>query len=590
MLKKIISATVFSLLLLTALAQEKRMDETWNGNSQRNARAGNRGEIFRDGRYAMFIHWGLYSQLANKWNGKTYYGIGEWLMSKHLANIPVKDYKEVAKSFNPKKFDAKAIVQLAKDAGMKYIVITSKHHDGFAMFHSKHDKFNIVDATPFGRDPMKELAKACKDAGLGFGFYYSQNYDWTTPGGGGDAGPTKGGVNKDADFDEYFRTKCLPQVEQITTEYGPIALVWFDTPGDMPRKYAEKLVEVVHKNQPGAFVSGRVGHGFGDYSTLGDMEVPKKNVPGLWESVDVTNDAWGYAWYDENWKSPKQILTNVLSTVARGGNYMLNLGPRNDGSIPAQAAAALRSSGDWIRRYPQVVYKGERSPWQHVLPWGDAIVQDRTISLLVYDWPSTGKLYVPGLQSNVKQSQLLINGTKRSLKFKREGNWLVIDIPKIAPEKLVSVIQLICIDDPKADPAMAIDPQSPTILDAVFSNADKAIKSGHSWMEKFGEWKHIDQVRNWLPDASASWTVDVQAPGYYQTLLNYAGKDRVVWRITNGEKIVQNQQSASSVYSWYPMGWLHFEKAGRYNISVSLIEGDGETTSLAAMRLEPVVF
>ena len=284
--------------------------------------AGNeRGHLFEWGNYAMFIHWGLFSHLGNVWNGKTYYGIGEWMIDVNMANANRDEYKAVSRSFNPRDFDAMKIARLAKDAGMKYIIITSKHHDGFAMYHSACDKFNIVDATPFGRDPMKELADACKQLGLGFGFYYSHNQDWTTPGATGAPKVDKEGNPRT--FDDYFYKKCLPQVEEITKNYGDMELIWFDTPGGIPQEYAEKLVDVVHRNQPRALVSGRVGYNLGDYQTLGDMEVPLENIDGLWESVDVTNDVWGYAWYDQNWKSPKQILQYLISTIARGGTYML---------------------------------------------------------------------------------------------------------------------------------------------------------------------------------------------------------------------------------------------------------------------------
>ena len=199
--------------------------------------------------------------------GKTYYGIGEWIMNPRRADIPVDKYKAIAKEFNPVDFDAESIVKLAKEAGMKYIIITSKHHDGFAMYDSKVCDFNIVEATPFGRDPMKELAVACKKEGLGFGFYYSQNQDWTAPGGTG--GPSTDSKGDSVTFDEYFHKKCLPQVEEITTRYGDMVLIWFDTPGNMPIEYAEMLMEVVHKNQSKAFVSGRIGHGLGDYQNTG---------------------------------------------------------------------------------------------------------------------------------------------------------------------------------------------------------------------------------------------------------------------------------------------------------------------------------
>ena len=213
-----------------------------------------RGQLFDEGNYAMFIHWGLYSMLGNEVDGKTYYGIGEWIMNPRMAGIPVDDYKQLAANFNPVSFDAKEIARIAKEAGMKYIVITAKHHDGFAMYDSKACDFNIVDATPWKKDPMKELAAACREAGLGFGFYYSHNQDWTFPGGGN--GPQVDAEGKPATFDDYFTQKCLPQVNEITTEYGPIELVWFDTPGKMPKHYVQQLVELVHKNQPHALVSG----------------------------------------------------------------------------------------------------------------------------------------------------------------------------------------------------------------------------------------------------------------------------------------------------------------------------------------------
>ena len=186
--------------------------------------------LFEDGNYAMFIHFGLYSKLEGVWKDRIYYGNAEWIMNKNQAGIPVKEYMAEAASFNPSEFDADAIVQLAKDAGMKYIIITSKHHEGFAMFDTAASDFDIVDATPLKRDLMAELA--CHREGLGIGFYYSQFQDWTAPGGGN--GPKTDDSGREVSFDEYFRTKCVPQVEELTTKYGDIQLIWFDTPGDMP--------------------------------------------------------------------------------------------------------------------------------------------------------------------------------------------------------------------------------------------------------------------------------------------------------------------------------------------------------------------
>jgi alpha-L-fucosidase len=307
--------------------------------------------------------------------------------------------------FNPTAFDADKIVKLAKDAGMKYIIITAKHHDGFAMYDSKACDFNIVKQTPFGRDPMKELSDACRRQGLGFGFYYSHNKDWTYPGGNGGPQTDANGVKKT--FDDYFNEKCLPQVEELTKNYGDIQLIWFDTPGGMPEKYAKKLVEVVHRNQPHALVSGRVGYDMGDYRTLGDMELPLENMNGRWESIDVTNDSWGYAWYDQNWKTPRQILSSLISVVARGGTFMLNVGPDGSGSVPLPAQEALRAAGKWLKAYPEVVYGADASPWKHALPWGDITINNGKLYLSVYTWPSQGKLFLPGFLWNSQRCQTM---------------------------------------------------------------------------------------------------------------------------------------------------------------------------------------
>ncbi|MFG0255059.1 MAG: alpha-L-fucosidase [Rhodopirellula sp. JB053] len=525
-------ATVGCLLTpLTLAAQDasnvrsRSMDQLW-GDRVVKLRAENadRGQLFDEGNYAMFIHWGLYSQLGNKVDGKTYYVIGEWIMHKNMARIPIDRYKELAGTFNPVDFDADEIASIAKDAGMKYIVITAKHHDGFAMYHSKACDFNIVDATPWNKDPMKELARACRDAGLGFGFYYSHNQDWTFPGGGG--GPGKDENGNRATFDDYFEKKCLPQVREITTEYGPIEIVWFDTPGRMPKHYVEKLVEVVHENQPHAMVSGRAGHGLGDYQTLGDMEVPRHNIEGMWESVDTTNDSWAYAWYDEYWKSPREILKRLLACVGRGGTYMLNIGPKGDGTVPQRAARTLRTAGEWIRRYPQVVYAADASPWQHALPWGDVTRRGNTLSLCVFDWPTSGELYLPNLKTEIVSASLLNGSESTPLETSRENDTVVISVPARAPEKLVSVIELKLAGEPEVDPTWAIDPNIETTLLAEFAEVKNAKKEEKRWMEKYGEWKGVVHAFDWNDDSSASWTVDVLQPGDYNVELTYSGEGR----------------------------------------------------------------
>ncbi|AWW32737.1 alpha-L-fucosidase [Echinicola strongylocentroti] len=584
--------TVLSCTLALSLtAQEKApegMDEMW-GKQKMVSRSdiGERAALFDDGNYSMFIHWGLYSNIANKWKDTTYYGISEWIMHPRRAGISVQEYMAEAKNFNPVNFDAEAIAKLAKEAGMKYIVVTSKHHDGFAMYDSEASDFNIVEATPFGRDPMKELAQACREHGLGFGFYYSHNQDWTFPGGNG--GPQINEKGEEVGFDYYFKEKCLPQVKEITTQYGEIAMVWFDTPGNMEKKYVEQLVEVVRKNQPNAMISGRAGHDLGDYLSLGDMNIPVRNVPGLWETVDVTNDSWGYAWYDENWKSPKRILKSVISTVARGGTYMLNVGPKPDGSIPEEAQNALRDAGKWINDYPQVIYGAAPSPWGRELPWGDATVKEGKINLAVYDWPLDGKIVLPGVNNTVKTAKIWSDGSLLPLKTVKKGNWISIELPARRPEKTVSVVELTVDGGLSVDQSLSVDPIYPTRLSVAFAQADDVTIEDKKWMEKFGEWKHVSQAQNWTEDGRVYWEVEIFEPGYYQVDLNYAGSSRLVWRVTNSDGgFVQNEQNASHVYSYFEMGLMKFEKAGKYTVSVKIKEGDIASASLKEIRFTPL--
>jgi len=580
-----------SLLLIyspLAIAQEaQEMDEMWGKRNQKmitRADLGDRAAQFDDGNYAMFIHWGLYSNIGNKWEDKSYYGISEWIMHPRRAGIPPAEYMPQAKSFNPVNFDAMEIAQLAKDAGMKYIVVTSKHHDGFAMYDSKVNDFNIVKATPFKRDPMKELAQACKELGLGLGFYYSHNQDWTFPGGNG--GPKKNETGEDVSFDYYYEHKCKPQVEEITTKYGDIAVVWFDTPGNMEKKYVQELVDIVRKNQPNAMISGRVGHNLGDYLSLGDMNIPSNNVKGLWETVDVTNDSWGYAWYDDNWKSAKRILKSTISTVARGGTYMLNVGPKGDGTIPIEAQDALRESGEWLKKYPQIIDAADPSPWGQKLPWGDVTITDGKLNICVYDWPVDGEILLPGLENKVKSAGLWVNGDLEPLPTYKTGNWTTIRLPYRRPEKLISVIQLEVIGDISVEKALYVDPNCPTVFSTHTAKAENCKIESTRWMEKFGEWKHIEHALDWADNSAVMWEVDVMDEGYYQVDLNYSGEGRMVWRIeTDDDGFVQNEQNSSSVYHYYEMGLLKFKKPGKHTISVSLIEGDFDKASLKEMRL-----
>lgn len=587
--KKIITFIFTVALLALTLRGEESMDKMWG---DREVRAGvestERAALFRDGNYGMFIHWGLYSHLGGKWQGKDFYGIGEWIM--RTMKIPVADYMKVAGEFNPIDFDARAIARTARAAGMKYIIITSKHHDGFAMFESEHP-FNIMDATPFGRDPMKELAEACREAGLGFGFYYSHNQDWSAPGGSG--GPKQYADGKKASFEKYFREKCYPQVKEICTNYGPLSFVWFDTPGKIPKEHVKALVDLVRETQPQALLCSRVGHGMGDYKSLGDMEVPVSKQEGLWETCDTTNDSWSYAWYDDNWKDAKTILHRLVATVGRGGSYLLNVGPDGRGRIPAPAVRYLEEAGQWIEKYPGVVYAAEASPWGMSLPWGDVTVQGDRLNLVVFNWPQDRRIHLPGIQAEILSAGLrLESGELLPLEWTVHSDWITVDGGALSAAQtggLASVIELKLTAAPVVDSTLGVHPNLPARLPVIFAEVENAEKKRIGWMEKFGEWKHVTQASKWREGASVTWEVNVAQAGDYLAKLRYRGENRLVWSIeSDAGQFLQNQQGATRKYADYEIGVLRFETPGRHRLTVCLVEGDPESSSLEALQLSPL--
>ena len=310
---------------------------------------------FKEAQFGMMAHWGLYTLLGGEWKGKPgVHPYGEWIM--HGNRIPLKEYAALAKAFNPVLFDPMDWMKRARDAGMKYFVITSKHHDGFAMYRSRVSKYNVVDATPFGRDPIEEIAEACRATGIRLGLYYSQDLDWSERNGGGHKneqglklwGPTVTRNDWDwpsldgYDFSKYFEQKCKPQVKEILTQYGDLCLIWFDVPSTIEKPQCLELEAMVRKYQPGCLINGRLGYGLGDYETPGDNMIADKTSAGkLYETVGTMNDSWGYRPTDTHYKSVKEILGIKARCAAIGSNYMLNVGPDPLGRFPVAAIDIL---------------------------------------------------------------------------------------------------------------------------------------------------------------------------------------------------------------------------------------------------------
>ncbi len=415
---------------------------------------------FREAKFGLFIHWGLYAVPAGTWKGQQIPSIGEWIMNR--AKIPVKEYEQLASQFNPVKFNAEQWVQMAEDAGMKYIVITSKHHDGFAMYGSKASKYNIVDATPFKRDPLKELAAACARHNIRFGFYYSQAQDWHEPGGAGNNWdfPSNAEKDKSGTYDQYLREKAEPQVKELLTNYGPVCLIWFDTPQMMTPERGQRFIDIVHTLQPTCLIDGRLGSA-GDYRSMGDNAIPNQVVKGDWEVPATLNRTWGYKSYDNDWKTPEDLTFKLVDIVSKGGNYLLNVGPTAEGLIPQPSQDNLRAVGRWLKVNGESIYGAGTTPFGEELgapdPSGKKDKKGNPAFIAKTDWRCTtkpGKLYIhlfkwptgsfelPPIKEQVTKAYLLADLQKQALAVKQTGQKWSISLPAIAPDKMDSVLVL----------------------------------------------------------------------------------------------------------------------------------------------------
>ena len=448
----LISVLIFFMVQLN-WAQEKSKDK--------------RMEWWREARFGMFIHWGDYSVLGGVYKGhQMRRGGAEWIMNR--MKIPVQEYKQYAKKFNPVKYDADAWVKMAKDAGMKYIVITAKHHDGFAMFKTKASKWNIVDATPYGKDVLKPLAAACKKYGIKLGFYYSQAQDWNNPGGAAARKvTTEGWLNSDSakidaytkahdghwdpiqtskSMSEYIDSVAVPQVRELLSNYGNVAILWWDTPVDMTDEYAEKL-QALLKLQPNIITNNRLKRP----NFPGDTQTPEQKIPTRdemkgkdWETCMTMNGTWGYKSYDHNWKSSKTLIRNLIDIASKGGNYLLNIGPKADGTFPKASVERLKDIGKWMNVNSEAIYSTKASPLDS-LPWGRCTMkadgENTILYLFVFDWPANRELLVPGLKNKIISSKLLMNN--ESLNSDINSNGVDIKLPTVLPDDAASVIKLV---------------------------------------------------------------------------------------------------------------------------------------------------
>lgn len=547
--------------------------------AQRDARM----KWWREARFGLFIHWGVYSVPAGAYQGKQIPGIGEWIMNR--GKIPVAEYKQFAKQFNPVKYNPDEWVRLAKEAGMKYIVITSKHHDGFALFDSKVTDWDVVHATPYGKDLLKPLAEACQKHGIKLGFYYSQAQDWNHPGGAAAGGHWD--KAQDGDMDEYIHKIAMPQVREILSNYGKLAILWWDTPTDMTKERADALFPLT-KLQPDIITNNRLGGGY-----RGDTETPEQYIPTTgypggrdFEVCMTMNDTWGFKSYDHNWKSTETLIRNLVDIASKGGNYLLNVGPTSEGLIPEPSVERLKEIGKWMKVNGEAIYATTASPFKR-LPWGRCTKKlhegGATLYLHVFDYPKDGRLLVPGLKSKVEAAYLLAD--KKTLRAEASDAGVVVSVPAAAPDPICSVVVL------KVKGSLEIE--QPLLTQAADGSlslpAAEAILHGETIQYESG--RNRNNVGFWTnPNDWVEWQFNATKPGKFNVTAEIAALGSGSFHVIVGNQQIKGTAPTTGDYGRFQtvnLGAIELTATGRTSLAVKPIREGWQPMNLRAIRLAP---
>ena len=483
-----------------------------------------------EARFGCFVHWGVYSELGNEFEGRRGGTYAEHIM--RVLKIPRQVYLDkVVRNFDPEKFDADAWVRLMHDAGMRYLVITAKHHDGFAMWPSKVSSYNIT-LTKFKRDPMAELKAACAKYGLKFGFYYSHAFDWEDPDAPGNDWDydNPGGDrklhgaewwNEDKDFlvraRRYVDEKSIPQIKELIATYHP-DILWFDTPSKLPPAENRRILEAVRAADPHVVVNGRLFRNYGDYESTADRPAYFPDTPGRWEGIPTTNESYGYNQFDDSYKPPSHFIRLLAMAVSKGGNILLNIGPKGDGTIDPKSQEILRGIGAWMSVNHESIYGCGRTPLP-VQNWGTSTRKGNTLYLHVFDWPAGGRLVIGGLKSDPLSVRALgVSAGGKFAAFRRlDPDDLELTVPATAPDAVDSVIALDFAGDIATNPARLIGSSGETTRLHVFDG--RLVGKGVA----FGDGKRgRDVIETWsLPGTMVTWKVRLAAPGHFRVAVEY---------------------------------------------------------------------
>jgi alpha-L-fucosidase len=563
---------------------------------------------WRESEFGCFIHWGVYSSFGGEWKGKPFRGYAEHMMRSQ--KIPRSEYAEkVVSVFNPVKFDAEEWIRLIKAAGMKYVIITAKHHDGFAMYPSAVSRYNIRDATPFKRDPMRELAAAARKQGLRFGFYYSHAFDWEHPDApgndwdydnpGGDKG-LHGGVQWYDQHPEllekarrYVDQKAIPQILELVKNYHP-DILWFDTPGKIPLSENLRIMKAVREAAPNVVINGRLArglnHSFGDYKNTGDRAAEIVPTEGDWETIPTTNESYGYHQHDKSHKPVSHFIQLMAKAAARGGNMLMNIGPRGDGTIDPKDQQILAGIGKWLAVNSKSIYATERTPLP-VQPWGESTRRAGTLYLHVFDWPRNGRLTLGGLKSPVKKAYLLQDPKRKLLKTVRLNEKdLVIHVPQEAPDSVDAVVALEISGAMDADPVRLLSSRDQSNVlrsfDGVLHGNGLRFGDGKAARAYVFEWRN---PADWI-----GWQTRLDEPAEFEVLARYttgSPANRGTYTVTIGDQVLKatveptpNENEAAIA----SLGHIKLN-TGSYEITVKPVDiKGGELMRLFHLELKPV--
>jgi alpha-L-fucosidase len=557
-----------------------------------------------EAKFGMFIHWGPYAVLAGEWNGQRGGRNGEWIMFD--LKIPRGDYESMASNFNPVKFNAAEWAKLARDAGMRYMVITAKHCDGFAMYDSRITDYNIADWTPFKRDVCKELKAACNKQDIKLGFYYSHWWDWHEE--HAIAGPS-GGPYHDNNWDFpdrskkqsaiYIDGKSLPQVKELVSNYDPY-IMWFDVPTGISQEQSFKFLKAVRSQKPDIIINNRIGNDMGDYGT------PEQYIPSGISTFEVCmtlNDTWGYKYYDHEWKSAKTIIQNLADIAHKGGNYLLNVGPTAEGIIPPASVRILQEVGKWMGKNGESIYGTTASPLGRLPFKGRCTAKPGKVFVHVFEWPDNRELVIPGILSKIQKVYLLADPGQKPLPFKHQDGDLILEIiatqlPSGAFHEYNTVIAIEYEDELKTEKKpLLVDPSYRTYL-----TPDMATLTGEKFAYSFHNvWHDLNirgyHVTNWNElDDTMEWPVRSIRKGRYEVYLKYgatAGCEDNVFEILLGNQVLEGKVQGTGdwyTYESFFAGNVELDRANEFTLTIRpKMLGGCSLMNLKEVSLVPII-